>query len=86
MSKQLRVLVTESGGPAAIGLIKSILKSKYTCHILATDCKPLSAGNFLADRFVLCPTAKHDNFISEIESIIEKNNIDRSIKFGCRCL
>tara|TARA_R100001086_G_scaffold247263_1_gene181059 strand:+ start:285 stop:1169 length:885 start_codon:yes stop_codon:yes gene_type:complete len=82
MSKELRVLVTESGGPAAIGLIKSILKSKYTCQIFATDCKALSAGNLLADRFVLCPPAKDDNFISEIESIIEENNINVIIPTG----
>tara|TARA_Y100000004_G_scaffold80483_1_gene90472 strand:- start:3054 stop:3938 length:885 start_codon:yes stop_codon:yes gene_type:complete len=82
MSKELRVLITESGGPAAVGLIKSILKSKYTCQIFATDCKALSAGNLLSDSFVLCPPAEDDNFIVEIEGIIEKNNINVIIPTG----
>ncbi len=82
MSEELRVLVTESGGPAAVGLIKSILKSKYSCQIYATDCKALSAGNLLADCFVLCPPAKDDDFISEIERIIEHHNINLIIPTG----
>jgi len=82
MSKNLNILITESGGPAAVGLIKSIKKSEQDCKIYATDCDELAAGSLLADFSFLCPPACNDLFIDTILDIIDRYDIDLIIPTG----
>ena len=82
MSTELNILVTESGGAAAVGLIKSIKKSTCKCRIYAVDCVLLAAGSFLADHALVCPPAESDLFILAIKDIIASHNIDLIIPSG----
>ena len=82
MSAALNILVTEAGGAAAVGLIKSIKKSSYNCRIYAVDCNELAAGSFLADHPLVCPPAESDLFILAIEDIIASYDIDLIIPSG----
>lgn len=78
----INILVTESGGPAAIGLIKSIKKSKYEAKIYAVDCNELSAGNFLADEGITVPVASSEEYLLFLLKIVVKYNIDIIIPTG----
>ena len=82
MSTKLNILVTEAGGAAGVGLIKSIKKSSYDCRIYAVDCDELAAGSFLADHPLVCPPAESDLFILAIEDIIASYDIDLIIPSG----
>ena len=72
----INILITESGGPAAIGLIKSIRSSKYDVTILATDMNKLSAGGKLADKSFTVSPAKNQKYLSEILDLVIKHKID----------
>ena len=78
----INVLVTESGGPAAIGLIKSIRKSKYEANICAVDCNELSAGNLLANKGLTVPVASSQEYLSYLLKIVVKYKIDIIIPTG----
>jgi carbamoyl-phosphate synthase large subunit len=78
----INILVTESGGPAAIGLIKSIKKSKYEAKIYAVDCNELSAGNLLADEGITVPVASSEEYLLFLLKIVVKYNIDIIIPTG----
>jgi len=82
MSTKLNILVTEAGGAAAVGLIKSIKKSSYNCRIYAVDCDSLAAGSVLADHSLVCPRAESDLFLSAIRDIISLYKIDLIIPSG----
>tara|TARA_R110000765_G_scaffold113768_1_gene206221 strand:+ start:43 stop:933 length:891 start_codon:yes stop_codon:yes gene_type:complete len=82
MSTELNILVTEAGGAAGIGLIKSIKKSAYKCRTYAVDCDELAAGRLLADHSLGCPPAESDLFILAIKEIISSHNIDLIIPSG----
>ena len=78
----INVLVTESGGPAAIGLIKSIKKSKYNATIYAVDNNELSAGNLLADEGFTVPLASDEKYLSELLKIVVNKKIQLIIPTG----
>ena len=73
------ILVTAAGGPAGIGLIKSIRAlsdNKY--NIVAIDCEEMGAGLYLADKYYVVPPMKQMFFDGwdEIKGIIVKENIN----------
>lgn len=79
----INILITESGGAAAIGLIKSIKKSKYTnINIISVDTNILSAGNYLSDYSYSVPKANNPTFFNHIIDIINQHNIDIIIPTG----
>ena len=65
--KQIRVLVTGVGGPAAVSVIKS-LKLDPTVQLLAADMDPWAAGLYLlsADARTLIPAGLDPNFASAV--------------------
>jgi len=77
----INILVTSAGGPAGIGLIKSIRaldKSNQLYNIVAIDCEEMGAGLFLADKYFVVPPMK-DMFFDgwdEIKEIILKEGIN----------
>lgn len=77
-------MVTSAGGPAAVGVIKSL----HDCdnwgehHITATDITKDSAGFILADSSYIVPEAGDNNFIPKIKEIIERENIDLILPTG----
>jgi carbamoyl-phosphate synthase large subunit len=70
-------LIPGAGGPAAIGCIKALRKSKKKFRIISVDPDPLSAGFFLSDKFYVTPYAKNEKSLIEKTTKICKNeNID----------
>ena len=55
MENRINILITSSGGPAAIGLIKSIRALSNKIRIIATDCDKLASGLYLADKYYIVP-------------------------------
>jgi len=78
----INILVTESGGPAAIGLIKSIKKSKHEAKVYAVDCNQLSAGNMLADEGFTVPVASSEEYLLFLLKLVVKHKIDIIIPTG----
>ena len=78
----INVLVTESGGPAAIGLIKSIKKSKYKAKVYAVDTNKLSAGNLLADEGITVPLASDEEYLLKLLKIVVSKKIHLIIPTG----
>jgi len=78
----INILITESGGPAAVGLIKSIKQSSYNTTIVATDMNKLAVGNYLSDFHYKVPKASDPNYISNILDIVSKHNINLLIPTG----
>tara|TARA_Y100001937_G_scaffold66668_1_gene91167 strand:- start:332 stop:1246 length:915 start_codon:yes stop_codon:yes gene_type:complete len=80
----MNILVTSAGGPAAIGVIKSLrhfdVEKKH--KIIATDITDLSVGLELADESYIVPEASKDFFITSIARIIKDNEIDVILPTG----
>ena len=80
----MKILVTSAGGPAAVGVIKSLYKfdtqSKH--YIVATDITENSSGCHLADKYYIVPKSSDDSFITEIRKIIKKEEIDLVLPTG----
>ena len=54
----MNILVPSAGGPASIGLIKSIKKLNQNHNIIAIDCNSMAAGLFLANKYYVIPPIK----------------------------
>tara|TARA_R110001592_G_scaffold7337_2_gene41195 strand:- start:4814 stop:5686 length:873 start_codon:yes stop_codon:yes gene_type:complete len=78
----INILITESGGPAAVGLIKSIKQLPYKVTIVAVDMDELAVGNYLSDYHYQVPKASDSNYIDNILNIINKHNIKLIIPTG----
>ena len=50
----INLLITDAGGPAAIGVLKS-LKNRKDVKVIACDANPLSCGLYLADKNYTIP-------------------------------
>ena len=77
----INILVTAAGGPAGIGLIKSIRALKNSTqlyNIIAIDCDEMGAGLFLADKHYVVPPMKQmvSDGWDEIKEIIIKERIN----------
>ena len=78
----INILITESGGPAAVGLIKSIKQLPYKFNIISTDMDKLAVGNYLSDYHYKVPKASDSSYIDNILNIINKHNINILIPTG----
>ena len=75
----MRIMVTSAGGPAAIGVIKSLEKYDKlgTSHqIIATDITKNSVGYKIANKGYIVPKSTDKDFIPTIRKIIKKENIE----------
>jgi len=74
----MNILVTSAGGPAAIGVIKSLFRfdTQVEHHIVATDMNKMSAGLKMADRGYVVPGVDSSDFLPDIKEIIKRENID----------
>ena len=74
----MNILVTSAGGPAAIGVIKSLFRfdTQVEHHIVATDMNKMSAGLKMADRGYVVPSVDSSDFLPDIKEIIKRENID----------
>lgn len=68
----MKILVTGSGGPAGICVIKDLIKRH---EIIATDIDWLSSGLYLAKNYYLVPRFDAENFIQKMLDIAKKENV-----------
>ena len=78
----INILITQSGGPAAIGLIKSIRQSSYDVSITSTDMDKLATGNYFSDYYYTVPPTTHSNYIKTLLNLVKKHKIDLIIPTG----
>ena len=81
----MRIMVTSAGGPAAIGVIKSLEKYDKlgTSHqIIATDITKNSVGYKIANKGYIVPKSTDEDFIPTIRKIIKKENIELLLPTG----
>ena len=78
----MNILITCAGGPAAIGVIKSLRSMRFVGNIVSVDCDSLSAGFHLSDKHYEVPLSADDNYWSETLKIIKKENIDLILPTG----
>jgi carbamoyl-phosphate synthase large subunit len=73
----MNILITGAGGPAAVGVIKS-LKGLNTSrhHLVAVDSDPLAVGLYLCSAHYVIPKIDEENYYDELKKVIEKENID----------
>ncbi len=80
----MNILVTSAGGPAAIGVIKSLRQfdTEKKHKIIATDITDLSVGLHLADDGYVVPKANKDYFTQTIAKIVKEAEIDVILPTG----
>jgi len=80
----MNILVSCAGGPAAVGVIKSIhdVESQGEHKVVAIDCDELSVGFHLADRGYVVPFSVEDDFWKEVLKIIKKEEINLIVPTG----
>lgn len=78
----LTVLVTEAGGPAAIGLIKSLKSTTSDIKIVGTDINPLASGIHMADHGATVSHASEVGYIDELLFLIKEHQVDLIIPTG----
>ena len=82
MYSKENILISCSGGPAAIGAIKSLRDINFKGKIISIDCDPLSAGSFLSDKSYVVPVSSHPNYWSVVEDIILKEKVTLILPTG----
>ena len=80
----MNILVSCAGGPAAVGVIKSIndFDSQGEHKVVAIDCDKLSVGFHLADRSYVVPFSVEDDYWKEVLKVIRKEKIDVVVPTG----
>jgi len=76
--KEIKILLTGAGGPAAICAFKSLTKENYYMHM--ADMDPLSAGLYMVEkeqRHVILPAA-NSGFVDNLLSLCANNKITYS--------
>jgi len=74
--------MTEAGGAAAIGLIKSLRQYNTNVKIVATDACPLAAGLHLADESAVMPPAADPGYISSLLKVVDRLHVDLILPTG----
>jgi len=78
----MNILVLSAGGPAAVGVIKSLRDMNFEGVIITIDCDEMAVGLYLSDLYYVVPPSDSEDFIPEILDIIENENIDLILPTG----
>jgi hypothetical protein len=79
----MNVLVLSAGGPAAVGVIKSLRDMNFGGKIVAVDCDGLAVGFQLVDVHHTIPRASDDDdFHLEFWNVVLKEKIDLILPTG----
>ena len=78
----MNILISCAGGPAAIGVIKSLKAINFKGNIISIDCDPLSSGFYLSDKYYTVPLSIDDKYWEHILKIIKQENIDLILPTG----
>jgi len=76
------ILLTCAGGPAAIGVIKSLRDIDFKGKIVTIDSDPLSAGGFLSDLNYVVPLFDNPTYWETVVEIIVKEEINLILPTG----
>jgi len=76
------ILLTCSGGPAAVGVIKSIRGIPYKCRIVSIDLDPLAVGGLLSDVSYTVPNSESDEYWDVVFDIIKKEKVTLILPTG----
>lgn len=76
------ILLTCSGGPAAIGVIKSLKAIDFKGRIVSIDLDPLAAGGYLSDASYVVPRSDSDEYWDIVFDIIKKENVNLILPTG----
>lgn len=74
--RKYNILVTGVGAIIGYGVISSLRKSKYDCHIVGMDIFYDAAGQVWCDKFIQAILASDKKYISFFKEQIDKYNID----------
>ena len=70
------ILILGAGGPAGIGVIKSLRKTDFDINIISIDCNELSAGFHMSDKYFVVPKVESKSYLKKVLKIVEKEKID----------
>ena len=70
------ILILGAGGPAGIGVIKSLRKTDFDLNIISIDCDKLSVGLYMSDKHFIVPKVESKSYIKEVLKIVEREKID----------
>lgn len=82
MKKSDTILLTCAGGPAAIGVIKSLKKIGFEGRIVTIDSDPLSAGGKLSDSNWTVPLSDSSGYWPVVTDIIDRENVNIILPTG----
>ena len=71
------ILILVAGGPAGIGVIKSLRKTDFDLNIISIDCDKLSVGLYMSDKHFIVPKVESKSYIKEVLKIVEREKIDK---------
>lgn len=71
-----KVVVTGIGGNVGQGIIRNIRATGYPIEVIGTNISDFSAGNHLCDHFEKLPYAFDENYISEVQKIVDRYKPD----------
>jgi len=72
----MNILVTGIGGNVGQGVIRNLQSLSLPLNIIGCNVIEMSPGNHLCDKVYLAPYAYHEDYISTIQKICEKEKID----------
>jgi len=78
----MNILILSAGGPAAVGVIKSLRDFCFDGKIIAVDYNPLSVGFYLTDGYYVVPKDNSPDFIPAIVEIVKNEEIDLILPSG----
>lgn len=74
--KKLTVLVTGSDAPGFSSIVRSLMASKYSLRLIATDWKDNLIGRYFAEKTYVLPDNKSESFTSELLEVCLKEEVD----------
>lgn len=70
------VLVTGIGGNVGQGVLRNIKDLNWNINLIGCDIASFTAGNYLCDATYQVPYSYKENYIDEINKIVENQNVD----------
>lgn len=78
----MNILLLSAGGPAAVGVIKSLRHMNFDGNIVTVDCDDLAVGSYMSDNHYAIPRASSDEYIWKIYDIVSQEGIDLILPTG----
>lgn len=76
------ILLTCSGGPAAVGVIKSLRDINFDGRVVSIDLDPLAVGGYMSDASYVVPRSDSDEYWDVVFDIIKQEGVDLILPTG----